>query len=314
MRVLVVTATALVVATAGMSVANADTVENHRNGPIVGNFTLDKLPDTATLGHDPLGCTIKVDRVYNYGLKSTKYYRYDIPGLTNPKLCPDMGVAVPTGKPWMIDDLVVTWFINYQSGSKPAAYVLRNFTIVSSFAAEDYPSYIGTGVDFNGDGLADIWERTDEGEGFRTYLRSGDTFVPGPAALHDSFLHEVFFGQLDGQPGTDIVSAFQSSYYNNLLSNPDGAPIFGPGPTGVMAISGATGKLTLLEPYSYTDNGAGLGHQFDIYHPVPTLVDINGDGILDVRVTGSGPYDGTSAPSVTHDFLNDGTGNFTLVP
>jgi hypothetical protein len=280
-----------VAALGAMTVTASADVGNGRNQPIRGNFTLDKFTDTATLGHDSLGCTLTVKRVYAFGLTSTKVYRYVVPGVSNFNLCPDMGVAVPTGNPLIVDDIVVTWF-NRPPGPAAAAYVLRNFTTVIAATGENFPSYIGSGVDFNGDGLQDFWERTDEGEGFRTYLRSGSTFVAGPATfLDDSAAHEPFFGKLDGLPGMDVVSAYM---------RPTGQPgIPGSGVTGVVVVFGVTGtRKVLVNDSSFHTTYA------------PSLIDRNGDGILDVKVI-TNPAD--PSPVVSY-YINDGAGNFTLAP
>jgi hypothetical protein len=271
--------------------ARADT--GHGPGdPIPGNFTLDKYRDQATLGHDPLGCTIKVDRVYNHGFTSTRYFRFSIPTITQPSMCPVMGVAVPTGKAATVDDIVVTW--PDTRFSPPArAYILRNFTAVIPSSGEVMPARIGGGdVDFNGDGLKDFWEiSSNDAEGLKTYLREGDHFTVGPATLpcpYNGWHCEISapytrqgpaFGELDGKPGTDIVTPFITQDVE----------------FGVAFISG-TGTERIVE----------LNNRLWTYEVV--LIDHNGDGILDVEIK---RYNGATLLAIKY-YLNDGAGNFTI--
>jgi len=254
---------------------------------IYGNFTLDDHPDTATLGHDPLGCTIKVDRVYNYGLTSTRWYRYVIPGITDFRDCPRGGTAVATGKPWTVDDLVLSW-TGTPAEPAPLLYVLRNFAFTGQTIPNDpNPAKIGSGTDFNGDGLKDFWE-LGWTEGMRIFYRSGESFVlssPAPWYCNDDTSRtDLDFAELNGKPGVEVVA----SYY--CAADQPGFP--GSAGRGVIVVSPATGKRQIL----LSDHDVGSVFESNI-------TDYNGDHLLDIEIRSSFNF-----PVY---YLNDGAGRFS---
>ncbi|MEH1013928.1 hypothetical protein V6U90_12575 [Micromonospora sp. CPCC 206060] len=93
--------------------------------------------------------------------------------------CPDMGTSTDIERD-PEDELVVAWF----AGRPPL--VDYDLITVDNFRATDFskgleqPSFIGTG-NFDGQGVLDIYEWSDQGDGFATFLNDGfGRFLPGP--------------------------------------------------------------------------------------------------------------------------------------
>ncbi|SDI96724.1 hypothetical protein SAMN05444157_1040 [Frankineae bacterium MT45] len=282
-------ATAAIVTFALAQPAFADT-GNGRHQSFLGNVTGSARPDRITLGSDANGCTVSVEKGRANGTFAPPVvHEYSIPGLAALSIdysfgCPDMGVAVAR-KVSSTDDIVVTWFDGSPSSTINNSYVLRGFHVLSAAGpTESTPSLIGS-QDFNGDGHGDLWESTDEGEGFQTFLRSGTTFVPGPIHFaNDDPSAVVNFGNLDGKRGTDIATSY--SYFHGFQPGQSGS--------GAIVAFGASGTIVTLE-----------SDPTDSLHYTTALLDANGDHKTDVQVSD----DSGAAPRV---YLNDGHGHFSL--
>jgi hypothetical protein len=257
---------------------------NSANQPIYGNIVGSPARDRATLGFDGTSCAVTVEAGLGGGrFGAAVVHEYTIPGLTNRADCPDMGVAVRRHHA-RVDDLVVTWF-NAPSGPAQNVYVLRHISVLSGSAADAFPSIIGS-QDFNGDRRGDIWESTDLFDGFTTFLRQGDGFVRGPASFENQTpLPSLAFGHLDDTPGTDIAAGYVARHDQPGLPGSAGS--------GALVVFGSTGQKVLLEhdPTGQTTYTVAI-------------VDANGDGHHDVRVSGG--------PGPQRIYLGDGHGHFTL--
>ncbi|MEO7288305.1 MAG: hypothetical protein ABI140_15400, partial [Jatrophihabitantaceae bacterium] len=188
---------------------------NGQGDPIIGNVVGTNAADRTVLGSDATACTATVQR----GLGNGQYgppvvHHYTIAGLLSLAHCPDLGVVL-TRRADPIADLAVTWFATPPEISN-SVYVLRHLAVLTSSAAEAFPSYVGS-RDFNGDKRGDLWESTDQSEHFTTLLRQGRGFVAGPAEFFSSDpLPPVAFGRLDNTAGIDIAAGFRSAHRDQL--------------------------------------------------------------------------------------------------
>ncbi|SOD70455.1 hypothetical protein SAMN05892883_0153 [Jatrophihabitans sp. GAS493] len=285
-RLALLASTAATVAIATIALAqpaSADTGDG-RNQPFLGNVTGGARPDRITLGSDANGCTVTVEKGRANGTFAPPVvHEYTIPGLAAGGICPDMGVAVAR-KHSATDDIVVTWFDGPYPSTLNHSYALGGFHVLSAAGPTEWmPSVIGS-QDFNGDGRGDLWESTDQGEGFQTFLRSGATFVAGP--IHFANDHPgvpVNFGNLDGKRGTDIATSYAFSH----------GPQPGQSGSGALVAFGSSGAIVTLESDPTGET---------MY--ATALLDANHDHKTDVQVSG-----GDAPPRV---YLNDGHGHFTL--
>lgn len=112
------------------------------------------------------------------GFGTAQPYSYLSLPATEPN-CPDMGVGLNLDAD-VAAELALTWFAGPPTTVPNTLLVLDNFRVTRGFNTIFQPSYIGT-ADFNGDGRQDIYEWTDQGDGFATYLATGTgLLVPGP--------------------------------------------------------------------------------------------------------------------------------------
>lgn len=252
---------------------------NGQGDPLYGDLNGDGVEDRATLGADATGCTVAVelgDGAGGYLPAST----YTYPNTSDVGYCPDMGVIVDLGGDG-VSELVLAWFWGrYDATDAHDLLVLRDYAPVAGFTAIWQPSQIGT-ADFNGDGLVDVYEWTDQGDGFQTYLNTASSeLVPGPLHHHGE-PSEYALVDADEDGADDLVMSYTST---------SAEPYFG---VVVVLDDGTTTYLQAEGP----DVPESQWWSIDVD-------DFNGDGHVDVRTT-----EVNSGDVVT--FWGNGTGAFT---
>jgi hypothetical protein len=261
----------------GVAAGPAAAQANGQGDPLVGDVDGDGRIDRVTLGTARDGqCAVFVEfGKKDGGLRHPKRYTYDVPG--DPPGCPDMGVIVDLAGDGDAE-LVLAWF----NGSfvENDLVVLDDFDFEAGFQGIFQPSAIGL-ADFNGDGLVDVYEYTDQGDGFQSFLNTPTgELVPGPVSFAAG-LFDFELGDVDEDGGADLVMAFAERF----PAQPE---------TGVVVVLGDGSQTFLTE-----DGFAPSGFLWDVQ-----LADENGDDHLDVRLV-----DPMSPATLT--FLGDGDGNFT---
>ena len=246
--------------------------------PLHGDLNGDGHTDIAVLSSGPTGCNVTVqlgDGFTSYGPPTTYTYPDPDPGFG---YCPDMGVIVDLGGDG-VSELVLAWWAGHPPGVADDLLVLENFVPVGGFDAIYMPQFIGT-ADFNGDGLIDVYESTDQGASFITYLNTPTgELVPGPMAF-SGYSDEYHFADFDEDGATDVAFGFIEGF------NPGG-------PSMGVAVLLDDGTVTYLESAD-TDYGWGA-----------IVTDVNHDGHTDVRSI-------NNDTGVVRTFLNNGAGVFTL--
>ncbi|HEY0699425.1 MAG TPA: hypothetical protein VGD43_16625 [Micromonospora sp.] len=144
--------------------------------PFVGDLMDGPAPDTVLLesAQSAGGCRL---RIRHDGGDLVTVHTYL--ALPSGQPCPDLGTAANldgTGR----DELVLTWFAGPPPGALDNLLVLAGLRPVRWGHGLDQPSYIDSGH-FNADGYEDVYEWTDQGDGFVTYLSNGRyALAPGP--------------------------------------------------------------------------------------------------------------------------------------
>lgn len=242
--------------------------------PLHGDLNGDGIADRATLaggGPDECGVTVELGNG-NGGHGSPTVYAYPAPGL----YCPDMGVIVDLGGDGTVE-LVLAWFDGSPPGVDYDLLMLRNYTPAGGFNAIYQPSWIGL-ADFNGDGRQDVYEFTDQGEGFRTFLNTeAGTLVPGPVQFCSGW-PQFELADFNGNGATDVAIA----YFEGCS-----------GPFSGVVVVLDDGTEVHLEQDQWGDELWALA-----------LVDHNGDNLPDIQTTAE--YTGAVRLHV-----NNGDGTFT---
>lgn len=257
---------------------------NGQGDPLYGDIDGDGWEDRAILSVDPATsrCAVSVQLGLpgggEFGVPET--YFYPAPG-TGP-WCPDMGVIVDLGGDG-VTELVLAWFNGRPPGVDQDLLVLQNFVPVGGFTAIYQPSSIGT-AHFDTDGLVDLWEYTDQGDGFQTWLNtpSGE-LVPGPMQVPFGGLGPYEFADFDENGATDIAFPYSERY------DPAQPTLPGMG----VAVALDDGTIVDLER---ADLSYGWG---------AIVTDVNHDGHTDVRSV-------NNDTGVVRTFLGNGAGVFTL--
>lgn len=273
---LVVVAVLLAVSTPGAASAG------NSGQPFQGDLNYDGRADRVTLG--PVGdtrtCTLQVEyRRADGAFRPPVTRTYTSPAPYAP-YCPNMGEVVDLGGDARAE-IVLTHFSRYAPGRE--LLVLRDFRPVAELEGLGFPSTLRR-VDFDGDGLQDVWLSSDQEVRVRSFrnTRAG-TLAPGPIDVCSSQpIPQHAFADFDGDGGQDMLlyRRCEFSYGTaELHFGGGGAPV-------VFAVS----------PRNQTT--------YEVF-----VIDIGNDQVPDVGVI-ERPYTGTV--TVRH-FRNDGTGTFTEV-
>ncbi|MBF9133467.1 VCBS repeat-containing protein [Plantactinospora sp. S1510] len=274
-RIAMVTA-AVTIATVGAAAPAARA--GWQDEPIIADVNGDGLADRNILGLVPgtSDCTVLVELGRpGGGYATARSYPY----LSSAVYCPDMGVGLNFDSDAPAE-LALTWFSGPPPSVSSTLLVLDDFAVSGGFDTIFQPSYIGT-ADFNGDGRQDIYEWTDQGNGFTTYLNTGTgTLTPGPLRY------------CSGRPQYELADFDRDGAMDVTIAYAEGCGTY------------FTGVVVVL------DDGTVVDLQGDPYGDESWTVataDVNGDGMLDVVTTNGS----RGAQSV---FIGTGTGRFVPAP
>ncbi|MFC6022309.1 Ig-like domain-containing protein [Plantactinospora solaniradicis] len=120
--------------------------------------------------------------------------------------CADMGVGLNLDAD-PAAELAVGWFAGPPTTVPYTLLVLDNFRVTRGFHTIFQPSFMGT-ADFDGDRRLDMYEWTDQGAGFASYLATGTgLLVPGPVK-HCSGPLTNRLADFNRNGATDVVIAY----------------------------------------------------------------------------------------------------------
>lgn len=250
--------------------------------PIVADLNGDGRLDESRLGYT-IGATTTCTATVRLGLAGGGFgapvtYPYLTLPATEPN-CPDLGVGLN------LDDdapheMVVAWFAGPPAAVSDTLLALDNYRVSRGFAAIYRPSFVGT-ADFNADGRLDVYQWTDQGEGFATYLNSGTGhLIPGPVR-YCSGPHTHRLADFDSDGAMDVVIAYLEGC----------ADFF-------------TGVVVVLDDGNLIDLQGDLD---GLRSWTVEVTDANADGVPDVTT-----YDQYDARVTT--FIGTGVGTFVAAP
>jgi hypothetical protein len=247
---------ALLAASAGVTALLGAPPAAAAAGPLLGDVNGDGRVDQVVLGASPAGCstTVRLGQPDGtYGDPVTRAYVLPDEDYAD---CPDLGVLVDLGGDGVVE-VVVTFF--YGTNGGPELLVLRDWTPAGGFRGQAQPSGIGA-ADFNGDGLLDVWELTDQGDGFSTFLNTPDGRLErGPLSFSSVSLFRVAFDDFDRDGATDVL-AYAGDFEDGGID---------------VLVGYGDGRTVALHHWN---------DEFDSAESA-AVVDANGDALPDVRIT-----------------------------
>ncbi len=246
-------------ATAGLLLAPGTAWAGGLDEPLVGDINGDGMADQAVLGGSNGNCFADV----SLGLAGGGFAeptRYTYTASDWPDYCPDMGVIADLSGDGTAEILLTRFYgggtiLIFDSGFAPG----QTFS-----AAQQLPSGIDK-ADFNGDGLDDIYEQTDEGEGISLFYGvPGGGLVAGPS-YPDVWWPNVGVTDLDGDGQADIVMAYRD----------DDANV-----GGVRVVFSGTQAVDLVnDPSGSTYYSTSIGDVSGDGRPDVTVSSTDGDGV-----------------------------------
>jgi hypothetical protein len=257
--------------------------------PIIGDVTGDRVPDVVVLTAIPalraagaapsLNCAAEVrPGLPNGGVGEPAMYTYMT--LPREQPCPDMGAAADVNGAG-VDELMLTWFAGPPPAAPDSMVTVKDFHVVAVTNALYQPSYVDRGH-FNGDDLEDIYEWSDQGEGYATFLSDGDgTFTPGPEKYCAKPLQSPTVRDFNHNGPQDALI----SYIENCADNSSGV---------VVVLDNGSVQQLQNDPDGLTSWTARVVHANEDGNP--DILTIN-------QQTGQQQY-----------FINTGTGAFVLAP
>jgi hypothetical protein len=180
-------------------------------GPVYGDITGDGLTDRVTLAlAPPNSCAVTVQPgLPGGGYGTATVHLYPEPGGDDGvHQCPDLGVIVDLGGNGSIE-LVVGYSPGRPPGVAGDLLVLRNYQVSAIYPSAIFqPSYIGA-AEFNGDGRKDVYEWSDQGDGFASYLSTATGgLVTGPVRFCAVPLSVVQLADFDRNRAMDLAMAY----------------------------------------------------------------------------------------------------------
>jgi hypothetical protein len=268
-------AVAMTVATLGVATPGA--YAGWQDEPIIADVNGDGLADRNTLGFLPVPdqCGVLVE----LGLPGGGYGTAQSYPYLSALYCPDMGVGLNLDNDAALE-LAVTWFAGPPPSVSDTLLVLDDFAVSAGFDTIFQPSYIGT-ADFDGDGRQDIYEWTDQGAGFTTYLNTGTgSLTPGPLKY------------CSGRPQYQLADFDRDGAMDVAIAYAEGCGTY------------FTGVVVVLDDGTVVDlHGDVSGDD----HWTVAAADVNNDAIMDVVTT-------SNVTAVQTVFIGTGTGTFVPAP
>jgi hypothetical protein len=199
-----------VIATVAVLGATAPALAGGARETLYGDLNGDRRTDLARLTSAPPDkCAVLVQLGKpGGGYRAAKLYAYPEPGGDDGVFqCPDIGTMIDLGRNGSME-LVVGWSAGRPPGMDQDLLVLRNFRPSGGIDGMFQPSYIDV-ADFNGDGRKDIYQWTDQGEGFTTYLNTGGGgLAPGPISFCASLVQPPQLADFTRDRTTEVVLPF----------------------------------------------------------------------------------------------------------
>ncbi len=267
---------AILAGTGGIVTSPTSAWAGEQHEPMLGDLNGDGIPDRATLIGSHAPCAVSVE----LGTKSGGYgpptpNPFELP--ENSYGCPDLGAIVDLGGDGVPELVLGSWggaFVGFD------LIVLRDYQVVATMDGVSDPNVIEVGADFNGDGLLDLYEWSNQNYRLITLLNTPDgRLVRGPMWLPNIDRPDFYFADFDRNGASDML-VVQRGWFDYAV---------------VVMLD--DGKTVDLQRAPYDD---------DFPSWTAAVLDANKDGLPDVRTTDD--------HGVVTTFINLGKGKFVAAP